>query len=422
MESFSLIIPTFSFAFNLLASYWWAWIPVILVIIAWEIFIRVKETEYLAGLKWVMLEVKIPQEILKSPKSMEQIFSALHGISGDVKSWGETLNKAGIYAAWNYQWGKVADVVSFEIVSLGGVIHFYIRTLEQYRNLIEAQIYGYYPDAEIFQVSDYMAELPSDLPNDQMDIGSGEIGLAKEDAYPIRTYIEFEEKGGDKDDPKQVDPLAPLIEAMALMVPGEVLGLQILVAGTEKGKDIQPVIDKIMDKPSKPRNDALDQTLGAIDSLLGGTSVPPEKKEEKPFSQLGPGKQETIKAIEKAATKLPFKVGIRYLYAASKDRFNKGRPGGILAAFKQFSTMNLNAFKPGFSSEARGWNKEQKSYANKVTLFKRYVSRAQLAKPFILNTEELATIYHFPDSGVVSGALPRVEAKKGEPPAGLPTS
>ena len=41
-------------------------------------------------------------------------------------------------------------------------------------------------------------------------------------------------------------------------------------------------------------------------------------------------------------------------------------------------------------------------------------------KAFVLNIEELATIYHIPDIGVKSPLLPRVEAKKGEPPVGLP--
>ncbi|MBX4190183.1 hypothetical protein KW791_02725 [Candidatus Parcubacteria bacterium] len=422
MDSISLIISVFKNTTIILWSYWWIWLPVVLVLAAFQAFKDLKRSEYLAGLKWVTLEIKIPQEILKSPKSMEQIFSALHVVSGDVKSWRETLDKGGIMAAWNYQWGKVGDVTSFEIVSLGGVIHFYIRCLEQYRNLIEAQIYGYFSDAEIFLTTDYLTELPAALPNEQMDLASGEVILAKEDAYPIKTYPEFEEQGAGKDDPKRVDPLASLVESMALMIPGEVLGLQILVSGTEKGKDIQPVIDKIMEKPAKPRNDALDQILSFIDSLFGATPTVPEKKDEKSFSQLGPGKQDIIKAIEKAAAKLPFKVGIRFLYVAPKDRFNKGRPAGVFASFKQFSTMNLNAFKPGFSSDAKGRNKEYKSYVNKVTLFKRYSSRSQLDKPFTLNSEELATIYHFPDAGVVSGALPRVEAKKGEPPSGLPTA
>jgi hypothetical protein len=38
----------------------------------------------------------------------------------------------------------------------------------------------------------------------------------------------------------------------------------------------------------------------------------------------------------------------------------------------------------------------------------------------ILNTEELATIYHFPTKMVEAPMVHRIEAKKGEPPAGLP--
>ncbi|KKR22760.1 MAG: hypothetical protein UT53_C0034G0008 [Candidatus Yanofskybacteria bacterium GW2011_GWD2_39_48] len=58
-------------------------------------------------------------------------------------------------------------------------------------------------------------------------------------------------------------------------------------------------------------------------------------------------------------------------------------------------------------------------FRRKVKLYKKFKKRAFTTKTYVLNTEELATIYHFPDIGIES-PLPRIEAKKGEPPINLP--
>jgi len=69
----------------------------------------------------------------------------------------------------------------------------------------------------------------------------------------------------------------------------------------------------------------------------------------------------------------------------------------------------------------KGLFKKSREYRKKMFLFRNYATRKKPLKEFVLNIEELATIYHFPDVGVRAPLLPRVEAKKGEPPVGLPT-
>ncbi len=75
----------------------------------------------------------------------------------------------------------------------------------------------------------------------------------------------------------------------------------------------------------------------------------------------------------------------------------------------------------GPSITADKWpNKARKEYRKKILFVSKYKNRSLPFKEFILNIEELATIFHPPDIGVRSPLLPRVEAKKGEPPVGLP--
>ncbi len=377
-------------------------------------------------MKWILLELQVPVDVHRSPKAMEQTFNGLHGI-GAVWNPKALLDR---YTVWkgNALGGKVADWLSLEIVSIGGQIHFYIRCLESHRHIIQAQIYAHYPEAEISQVADYIAQLPAQVPNDEYEMTGQELALTKEDAYPIRTYAEFEEERPGKDDAKRIDPLGPVAEAMAALTLGEHLGIHVLIRTADDSwvKKAQAVFDKIFDRPVKAQQDALDKLASGIENtvsgVLGGAAeVKKEEKKAKTFHELSVGMQDVVKALERSLTKFGFYAGIRVVYMARKDRYVKERLGSVMAAFRLFSTPNLNGFKPGFMPDVfKGRNKALKTFQNKQYLYERYRMRSFPEKPFILNVEELATVFHFPDVSVHTPTLPRIEAKKGEAPTNLP--
>ncbi|HZZ99778.1 MAG TPA: hypothetical protein VFK07_03675, partial [Candidatus Paceibacterota bacterium] len=401
MNPFSITLEAFKVALQLFLDYWWIWLPLMLISIYTEIAPAYSRLKYLAGLTWVMLEIRVPQEPHKSLKAMEQIFEALHSIATPRPP----KNLKEKYGQWKARFfeGKTQDWLALEIVSISGEIHYYVRTLEKYRNLIESQIYGHYPESEINQVPDYIAQMPLTVPTEDFDATGVELEFTKDSAFPIKTYPEFEEEHAGREDVRTTDPLAPFAEAMSSISFGEYLALQFVIRSANDGwlKKSQPAIDKVMGKPAKPpESGAIEKQFEKIDQLLMGGAKKEEKKEEKPFNQLNPGVQELVKAMERKTSKLPFESGIRVFYAAPKDRFNgSDRVRMIAAAFKQFSTQALNGFKPGFSVDVeRGRNKEQKTLENKPKFFKRYKNRefpVSKPAPFILVTEELATLFHF---------------------------
>lgn len=349
---------------------------------------------------------------------MEQIFATLSGIYAPVKPRDAT---------WK---GKVPDWFSFEIVSNQGRIFFYVRTLEQYRHLVESQVYAQYPDAEIAEVPDYMNSLPEKVPDGKFDLWGANLALTKEDAYPIRTYEEFEEKGGGKDDAKRIDPIASLAELLSTLHTDEHLFIQLLIrpAGEDWLKRGQEVIDKIMGKTKAPERGFFPGIVDTIDNFITPAAPPGEKKEEKK-PDLTPGKHEAIKAIEKSLNKLGHETAIRTMYIAPKESFRKAHIAGLVGAFKQFSTQNLNGFKldkdsiPAATKRFDKWfRKAEVEYKKKSGFYGIYKARLFTGKPFVLNTEELATVYHFPDAMVKSPLLPRVQIKHGEPPSNLPTN
>src|SRR3989344_7353820 len=150
MYEFSFVLDFLKSVLILIAGYWWIYLPVFLLSILMAIYQMYTKLIYIKAIKWVLLEVRIPQDPGKSPKATEQIFASLHGTLPPPIKWRDKFFK-----------GKMVDWVSFEIVGIGGEIHFYIRTQEQYKKLVQSQIYAQYPDSEITEVyEDYVNLLP----------------------------------------------------------------------------------------------------------------------------------------------------------------------------------------------------------------------------------------------------------------------
>ncbi len=416
MDQFSFVLDYLQNGLIFLAGYWWIFLPILLFLAMMTAFEYYTKLKYIKAIKWVLLELRIPQDPGKSPKAMEQIFASLHGTLPPPIKWRDKFFK-----------GKMVDWISFEIVGIGGEIHFYIRTQEQYKKLVQSQIYAQYPDSEITElVDDYVNLLPSSLPNDTNDLFGSEMVLSKEDYYPIRTYPEFEEKSSGPDYVKRIDPLASLAEVMSSLEAGEFLGVQLLIRPARETwvKKGQAEMDKLQGKKPKAGESMLSNLVFEIEKAIPG-HVEVAKEDKKPEqTQLTSGKQEAIKAAEKKMSKIGYECGIRFIYSGPRENFHRAHISGVVGTFKQFSLQTVNSFKLNTATvTACKWPfKKQKEYKRKVFLLSKYKNRSLPMKEFVLNIEELATIYHLPDIGVRSPLLPRVEAKKGEPPVGLPIS
>jgi hypothetical protein len=210
---------------------------------------------------------------------------------------------------------------------------------------------------------------------------------------------------------------------MGSLKSGEQLWIQIVVRQAtkrwknDKGEDLEWV----------------KQGRSFVENLLkehSNTSVGEGDKAKKVggYKNLSPADQALVDAIENSLQKVGFDAGIRAVYLAKKES-DKKRMGGVKTAFKQFNSQHLNSFKavsPGFKYPWQDWNGMRKNDDLKK-LFKQYITRGffyeglpKKKKIFTLNTEELATIFHFPGRVSTTGSFERIAAKKAEPPANLP--
>ena len=419
---------------RLAVQFWWVWTPVILAIIAYEEWSYMTRAKFLGGLSWTLLEVIPPPDVpWSSPKAAENIFAGLHASYAGFPG-----------TSWKSQFfqGKVPVWFSFEIVSNGGETHFYIRCPGDQRNVIESIIFAQYPACEIRVVPDYVDNLPANLDLQQYDLSGAELEFTKEQAYPIKSYIEFEEAGG-KDEYARIDPLSPLMETMSALHPGEQLWLQYIIRATggDWAKEGDKVVNKLKGKKDPATKPPFDFIFAPIDWMLGPKEEE-KKKEEKEFDlqKLTPAEKKVLEQVQYKLAKLAFKTSIRLVYLAPKDAFDGSRISGVTSMFKQLYYTNMNTFKPattrdkgflkwifpsdvGFFAGERAAKKKRRVWASyRQRLFSHTdLDENKAEKLCILTTEELATLWHLPGLNVKAPLMPRVQAKKGQPPAILPT-
>ena len=433
--------------FQFFKNWWWFFFSFILYFIfrylyfwwiRWEVF-------YKKAFKWILLELKPPKENIKPFSAMENIFSMFASLH-DIPNWRGRWCEGGLpigYGGW----------FSFEICSFGGETHFFIRIPDKYKTAIETAIYSQYPDSEVSLVEDYTQKIPRDIPNEKWDLYSEDYTLFKPDHFPIKTYSMFFERPEEEKrvlEEKRLDPMTTLMEAFSKLQSGEQLWLQIVGAPIiekqfpwiVKGK---AEVDRITKRVSpKPQKSILEEIF---DLLIFGKKE--EKKEEIPLElvapelRLTPVEREIVSGIENKMKKPAFLCWIRQVYLCKRDEPHNFGNFNLVREYlmSQFATNHLNTFVyfGGTRTRIHYWLKRRRLYLRKRQRLRNYIERMPSLWPrsfegtkfpgpisvapgiratCVLNTEELATIFHFPTK-IILPTVPRVETKRVGPPPHL---
>jgi len=422
MEVFSQLTTLWT----IFKNWWWLLLPFVLYghfVFFWKWY---KTEKFGDSVNSIVLEIKIPKEVLKPIKAMEQVFAGFHGVH-DVFTWKE-----------KWLQGEFQLSFSLEIVSIEGNIHFLIRACDKFKDIIESNIYSQYPDAEISIVEDYTKLLPPNIPNKDWDLFGFDFIGTKPSAYPIKTYRDFEDSKEPKEE-KRLDPLAGLLDGMATLGPGEHMWLQMIAKPVRKETPWQEegleVVNKLVHRDESNKDIPFTPIVKDVANVLISGKPPAEyaieEGEDKTFlppeMKLTSGERDIVKGIEEKIGKFGYVTNIRFLYLGKKDAFFKPKARIPYGFFKNVSTENLGGLKPWPKTlpKVQWFLKDRRTYRKKRTIFKRYIRRwpplfpqAPAAGTFILTVDELATLYHFPGRTVAPApTVPRVEAKRrGAPP------
>lgn len=389
--------------------------------IFWLAYVRAKFDEQQ---EFIILAVNVPADNEQSPKAVENIFTNFTAILG-VPTYIEKY--------WN---GSRPRAISLEIVSIDGYIQFLIRISAKFRDVVEAGVYAQYPDAEITEIEDYVENVPHIYPDEHYKMFGMEFILGKEDAYPIRTYEHFEDSMAKE----LKDPMASLLEVLSRLETGEQVWLQFVirpVLGKDWEDKSQEVVDKIMGKKKVSKESLILRIIGAPFKILSeviriSSGAEPTKSgadggtEQPAMQRITPGERDVIEAIQNKAAKMGFRTKFRLVYLGRNEVFTKAKGvSAVFGAIRQFNTQNLNFFMPDlktlthvdyFFTKSRIKSRQKKMMYHYVN---RTVESGSKGQGFILNIEELASVYHFPLFTVKAPMLKRVSGKKSEPPVGL---
>jgi hypothetical protein len=317
------------------------------------LYFRIKKREQIS-LEMVTLEVKLPKDNEIKIDAAEQMFSSF-----------SSLKKSGFFSFL-----EVDDVLAFEIVGKEADIRFYVSAPSRLIDLVEKNIYGFYPQADIKKV---------DEPNIFSEDGKVAFsGLVLKDAhyYPIKAYKEL-----------PTDPLAAITSALSKMGEGEGAMVQIL---------IRPASGKV--------------------KKMGKAYVSSTKKQEAdPQKATFKTDPKILEKIDDKASKPQFEVIIRLVVSAKNKDLANAHLRNLKTAFSQFNS-DLNGFKGTKILFAGGF------MINFIYKFFPVIDLPFFNCISTLSSEELATIFHFPNKTIETPHIQWLKAKTAPVPAEVPTS
>lgn len=394
------------------------WLPLGLLVGLWISWMEYVRFQYWFKTEHVLMRVDLPPEVEKSPLAMELFFTSLWNDSGETTFLTRFL-KGGTRPDW-----------SFEIASNEGQISFYIYCRRAWKNITEARLYGQYPEARLTEVPDYTHQIPADLEGYRVHVAEYRKREPVQ-AVPILTYINYElDKDADSPEMK-VDPMTTTLEWLADTGKGEYKWIQIMARARKQDQWHGWYFkrDSYVDDAHEHIADLLREAGKRVEKVTGGVILSSQALSRGP-SLLTSGEKDRVEAIEHSLQKLPFECGVRILYIAKGDAWD-GVNENIMNRFwvsyryKDNNDLRNTRGTTNLDYPWQDWNEIRFRYICRQGLFfykyRAYFEVPLEQTPVYFTTEELASLWHFPNSGVRTPGISRVPAKVSEAPANLPT-
>ena len=338
---------------------------------------------------------------------MEQFFQALHSMKNTPRSLGKIWWK-----------GEITKWFSFEVARNNGTTRMFMRVPKSLVESVSGMLYGNYPEVELFEVADYIDELPAHYDHvaaQGMKFFGAEMISPGSSVYSIRSYKEFESKDGDEKG-RINDSFGLVVEFMDSMADQDHFWMQYVVVphGNEQAY-------KVLAKKE-------------IEAIR-----PTYQNEKGRFRFPSDSEKDKIKMIEEKLEKRRFQVTMRYVHMAPQEGYNVNIPyrGGIAIFNHLHNQFHFFGRNEHTSSFVRWWLFPyvfhlRREYWRSVKLYEEYRTRfipeqtffgklyrsklfrwCFFHKPAILSSEELAGLFHIPTNVVLTApSMERNESRR----------
>lgn len=396
------------FGFILRYSPYWG--PPILAITFWHVWLRYVRSRFISEQKYVLLEIRLPQDMKKSPAAMQAVLDGLCLKSGESTF---------IDRIWL---GKVRLWYSFELVSIEGQVHIYVWVRAAFRKTVERSFYAHYPDAELIEVEDYASKLDYSL--EKYESFGADFALAAPIGVPLRCYMDFKLDQTSAKEEEKVDPISHVFEYLGNAGKGEYIWIQIL-ARAHKKEDL--TFGLIRNRKSYA--DYAREEVARIRANPEETIFFPDGNTGK---VLGDQQIKRIQAINRIGlSSNHWDVGIRGIYIAEREQFDAANITGLLSLWQPFGSPGFNTLVPDGSRWQPAFNYPWQDFngirenKKKVEIIDAYRLRSWFHPPyefnnFMMTSEELATLFHIPGSVAKTPAMQRISSTRAQAPANIP--
>lgn len=286
---------------------------------------------------------------------------------------------------------------AFEIVASNGFIYFYAAVPVSLLDVIKQAIVSAYPTARLEEVAEH--NIFNDVGKLNATLG-GELVLKDSYAYPIATYLDLKR-----------DALQSILSSMANLDKEDGAAIQILLRPADsKWRKVASKVASAKRSGDK-HHSGPEAILWWIRSVFIALLKPPEHKEneDKP-KNLSNLEQATLDSIDDKTRHAAFEVVIRVLVSSNVSQRSQSVLNQVVASFALFDLPGKNGFK----------YVPAKDIESLVTSYiMRFFPQHQVHT--ILNSVELATLFHFPDqNNIPTSQLVKQASKQVDGPRNIP--